>query len=87
MKEEIYKIAEYLGCNKGELYSEISKLLNSQRDEIIGEIKKSFIEEFFKSGKRWYNFIFKDEEEKNDALKIVENEWKDIITKIKSKYE
>jgi len=55
---------------------------NAGRQSREEEIKKSFIEEFYKSGERWYNYMFDNEEEAKDALESVEEEWNDIIEAI-----
>ena len=39
-EKEIRSIAKYLGCNEGELVSEVTKILLSQRQEMIKEIKE-----------------------------------------------
>lgn len=82
IREEFNQSVEYLITNEAVIdwwLSKIDSLLTSQRDSF----KKAFIKEFFMSGERWYNYGFENEEERNDALKEVEEEFEDLITQSK----
>lgn len=64
---------------------QLKDFIKSERELLVERVKKAFIEHFHKSGEQWFNYFFRNKEEENDALEVVEEHWNDIIKLIREK--
>lgn len=72
----------------GELFvSEIQQELDKVREEWTEELRQAFYDTFYKSGELWFDYIFEDgdTEAEQNAKEVVEEYWKEIISKLTTK--
>ena len=65
----------------------IEQEIEKAREERTQELKRAFYEVFYKSGELWFDYLFEDgdTESEQDAKGVVEEYWKEILSKLTTK--
>jgi len=85
------KVGDSYGIDVSFLHKMISDYatqeLSKAREEWTEELRQAFYDTFYKSGELWFDYIFEDGDTKaeQNAKEVVEEYWKEIISKLATK--
>ncbi len=82
-----YVTCPLCGINLDELANYMIKELDRARKEWTEELRQAFYDTFYKSGELWFDYIFEDGDTKaeQNAKEVVEEYWKEILSKLTTK--
>ena len=82
---------DILGKDGNTLFNDLCKVVEQEtekaREEWTEELRQAFYDTFYKSGELWFDYIFEDgdTEAEQNAKEVVEEYWKEIISKLTTK--
>lgn len=89
--DTIWESEQWLTGSPRELVVFIQDILEQEldraREEWTEELRQAFYDTFYKSGELWFDYIFEDGDTKaeQNAKEVVEEYWKEIISKLTTK--